>query len=241
MYYWMEQGLDALEARLAELQATPTKAEKNAEAAGSAELVYTDNNWLVYHIDSVEAARKYGKGTKWCISAEHETADGQTAESHWESYVLRGADSFFIVINRRNSRDKYCVVHYVDGTKEFWSANDTVISEIPNGPAFEPVMLTDTIPNVIIKSAYIIAEALVDRMASKLELFRKPKGFRFFLTSRYGSDTNDKVLRLFANIAAGFRQFGTSDELFNLYSSKESYREAIVEEVAKQVQILAGK
>lgn len=78
----MKQPVEALEARLNDLAFIPTDAEKDATAAAGAEKVFEDDNWLVLLIKTVDAARKYGKTTSWCISAENVAADGQTAESH---------------------------------------------------------------------------------------------------------------------------------------------------------------
>jgi len=50
-------------------QQTKTQAKKAVKTEG-AELVWEDDAYLIYRVDTKEASCLYGKGTKWCISGD---------------------------------------------------------------------------------------------------------------------------------------------------------------------------
>lgn len=102
IYHWMRQddGLDKLELRIQEIEETPTRRELRKQAREGAELLYEDNTWLVYKINTVEASRQYGKDTMWCIS-------GYEAEDYFSDCD----DEYYFYINKK-TQEKYALTYY---------------------------------------------------------------------------------------------------------------------------------
>lgn len=66
IYSWMKKTPADLRQAIDDLD--DTNAEKRAEAMKGATLVTRGDYWTIYRIDTVEASKLLGKGTKWCIS-----------------------------------------------------------------------------------------------------------------------------------------------------------------------------
>ena len=63
-----------------DLESKKSKTQKNKQAKDvGATLVYEDEEWFIYRIDTWEASCLYGKGTKWCISGEN--------SKFWDDYA----------------------------------------------------------------------------------------------------------------------------------------------------------
>ena len=163
IYYWKKQGLQALKDKLAEFDSAPTRSQLDAEAKEGAVLMYSDDDWSVYLIKSVEAAKKYGKSTKWCIAGEGGEFGQYDAESYWAKYINNGVVAIYFVLSKHDDRVKYCVLVYGDGKRDFWAADDTNVGFIPNAPDFAPVKLLSSqpAPKVVESMASVIAEGLM--------------------------------------------------------------------------------
>ena len=68
IYYWMRRAPGELRDELDSLGDTARQSRE--EAMLGAENVYSDDFWDVYRIDTPEASRLLGKGTKWCVSGD---------------------------------------------------------------------------------------------------------------------------------------------------------------------------
>ena len=69
-YYWIKKGdTDEVYAKIKEVETEQEikKIDKSIIAAGAYEVDDTDH-WKVYHITNYEAARVYGRDSKWCIT-----------------------------------------------------------------------------------------------------------------------------------------------------------------------------
>lgn len=64
-YKTAEEALKAIQGA----QSTQTKGDKARIAKDSTDVVYEDQRWLIVHPTTPEAAKKYGKGTRWCVAA----------------------------------------------------------------------------------------------------------------------------------------------------------------------------
>ena len=95
--------------------------EKKLEKSEGAALVHQNNDWSVYRIFTHKAARRYGAGTKWCITEE----DG----TRWREYTKDSVFYFLISDSRDSEEDPfYKIAVQVNKhdvlKKTFWDASD---------------------------------------------------------------------------------------------------------------------
>lgn len=93
--------------------------------------LYEDSDWVVYRITSYNAAKYYGKNTKWCISGNYPGHEG-LGEKYFNNYIkdysLDGG--YYFYINKHNPNDKYCVLKKQSGNiGSIWDAKDTNIGD----------------------------------------------------------------------------------------------------------------
>jgi len=74
-----------------------TRSEKDLIAQQGAEVTYEDDRFLVLYITTEEASKKYGKGTKWCISAENDCA--------WNMYYP--SSNFYFIIDSKSENEDF--------------------------------------------------------------------------------------------------------------------------------------
>ena len=68
--------------------------------------VYEDSDWVVYHITNYNAAKYYGRDTKWCITGNYNgLPNGQIEFDKYNAH----SDIYFY-INKHIAREKYCVL-----------------------------------------------------------------------------------------------------------------------------------
>jgi hypothetical protein len=91
-----------------------------------AKLIYSDDTWNVYKITTYDAAKHYGKGTKWCISGGydgHEERGEEFFNDYINDYDLDGG--YYFYINKKDSEKKYCLLQNVNGrVRSIWDAGD---------------------------------------------------------------------------------------------------------------------
>jgi hypothetical protein len=135
LYYWIKKKTpEELEKTIKELEAngSNTKVKKEVAAKG-AKLVSDTANWKVYHITSFEAARAYGRDTKWCITGLNNTGD-----RYWKDYTGRGAQFYFLITNNaydaRGTDSKIALAIYPNNYCEVFNQQDDKISlsDIPH-------------------------------------------------------------------------------------------------------------
>lgn len=89
--------------------------------------LYEDSDWVVYKITSYNAAKYYGRNTKWCITGRYPGHEG-LGEKYFNDYIkdynLDGG--YYFYINKHDPNDKYCVLKSNSGDiKSIWNAEDT--------------------------------------------------------------------------------------------------------------------
>ena len=137
IYYWMKRPFDEFKSFLS---GRKTKSQSNADAERlakeGARQLYSDANWKVYEITNYEASAKYGKGTKWCITASKHWGNNWTGESKFKEYKDQGVRFFFFI-----SRDsKYCLALYPDNKSfEIYGPEDVQLPYIPNAPKIDSI------------------------------------------------------------------------------------------------------
>jgi hypothetical protein len=80
-----------------------TKSELIAKARKGAKKVYNDNDFTVYHILNVEACRRYGSNTTWCLTARA----GDESFNHYKEY---SNGEIYFIIDKKNKNNKYACV-----------------------------------------------------------------------------------------------------------------------------------
>lgn len=97
LYYWIKNGsVDELEQAVQALE--NAKADRQASKAlvsQGAKLVCETDYWKVYHITTFEAAKFYGRDTKWCITG----IDG-AGDKYWKDYTEQGVKFYFLITKR---------------------------------------------------------------------------------------------------------------------------------------------
>ena len=118
----------------------------NTKADG-AEKIYEDDEWLVYHIKTVEASVLLGKGTKWCISA--------TDENYFNSYAEDNTTFYFFIskkLPQTNKNYKIAAAVYENDVIEYFDAAD---NEIYNVSFLPNIKLNSIIPDFRIEDAVL--------------------------------------------------------------------------------------
>jgi hypothetical protein len=91
--------------------------------------------------NTFEASKKYGAGTKWCISGKDKL--------HWDDYIEKDVKFYFIL--PKANKNKLAFAIYPNGTvKEVYDAEDNIISK----KVYEPLLKAYKIPSNIIKVIY---------------------------------------------------------------------------------------
>ena len=101
-YYWMKNSTslefsDYIRNLESEVDSKKTQKTKSKEGA---RLVYSDDNWKVYEINTYEASAKYGKGTKWCISGSKRWSNGERGDEYFDDYHSQNGVKFYFFINK---------------------------------------------------------------------------------------------------------------------------------------------
>lgn len=148
-YFWIKgNDADALEKAISDAEGRIEKNKKAKNAAkGGAELVASNSLWSVYKITSWEAAKKYGRGTTWCISMLDD-------DYYWNCYTKNMDDGgiysephgFFFYIPKRKGYMKYAVETMgIDDLEAYriYDEEDCSVTGIPNA------INTDSIPQVL--------------------------------------------------------------------------------------------
>lgn len=102
-------------------------------AKNGAKKIYEDLDWIVYRITTYDAAKYYGKNTKWCISGNYpeEERDG---DFYFNNYIktqkLDGG--YYFYINKDDPSLKYCVLKKENGVIDsVWDSSDTDLLDEP--------------------------------------------------------------------------------------------------------------
>ena len=93
-----------------------TSKEEERIAKAGAEKLFEDENWLVIHPKTEEAACYYGKGTRWCTAARE--------DNYFDRYNQDG--NLYIIISKKNPEEKY-QIHFQSGS--FMNAEDKDIND----------------------------------------------------------------------------------------------------------------
>lgn len=181
LYYWIKnKKVDELEQTITNLEATKSATKVKKEIADrGAKLVGENDYWKVYHITTFEAAKKYGRDTKWCITGINDYGD-----KYWKQYTDTGVNFYFYIAKNeyaaRGNDSKMALALYRNGQYEIFDQQDTLVGGIPNAPAIPGLPDVDTSIN----------DYEFDGTAIPEELFHKIKSLivKEGVTHLYGDD-----------------------------------------------------
>lgn len=113
-----------------------------------AELIAQNELWKVYKVTTYQAAKLYGKNTRWCISGNYDGHE-EEGESYFNDYISssRVNDFFIFIISKTKADEKYCLItNRSDNSihQVFNAADDQIFKgelpkTIPEIPGFESV------------------------------------------------------------------------------------------------------
>ena len=137
LYYWLKRKPSELNNYINDVGLTITKSKQRKLDKQGADLLYDEDGWKVYKINTYDSAKYYGKGTKWCISGNYPGSESQ-GEYYFEEYKDKGVEDYYFIISPDNH--KWC---YLDAHDDFedsvlWDEEDSGIHNIYDG----------TIPNM---------------------------------------------------------------------------------------------
>jgi len=119
--------LDELLTIVDEKSSHKTRSSIRDEAKEGATVVYEDGRYKILRIDTREASLIYGKGTKWCISANNDVGGHQA----FDTYYAEGCNNIYFIISKNNNMDdplyKVAVVVSPHGVLSAWDSKDKEI------------------------------------------------------------------------------------------------------------------
>lgn len=121
--FWGTSSFDTFVEFVDNTKQQKSKTEKTKiEKAEGAELVAENDDWLIYRITNHQACRRYGYGTRWCITEE----DG----SRWREYSRANTFYFLLAKNIGPEDPMYKIAAQVNNRTNnitFWNAEDRTI------------------------------------------------------------------------------------------------------------------
>ena len=148
LYYWLKKEPVELQDFLDELENIKSKTQQVKEDKKGAELIYNSDGWKIYKIYTYNAAKHYGKGTKWCISGNYPGDEGK-GEMYFDSYKEDGVKDYYFIIH---GDDKWAWLDWEDYEMydiedSLWEADDTGLNKKTNEKPNFPESVIDALPN----------------------------------------------------------------------------------------------
>jgi hypothetical protein len=139
LYYWIKnKSVEELEQAIlnAEGATSITKAKKDIADKG-AKLVTETSQWKVYYITTFEAAQKYGRDSKWCITGVNDYGD-----RYWQQYRSQGVEFYFLITkgayDPRGNDSKFAIAVYPGKSEyEVFDQQDVQCHSIEDIPGYE--------------------------------------------------------------------------------------------------------
>lgn len=140
------KSVEAVDDMLNKISDVETGSEKEMHAKEGAEDIQRDSNFTVVMPYTVDAARYYGKGTKWCISME-------STNTHFITYARNGV-AFYIIMPKidlavkeedKSGRvdvteiepgEKFCCAVETNGNYSLWDEYDDEVGDGDIAPSY---------------------------------------------------------------------------------------------------------
>lgn len=136
IYYWLKKKPQELRDFLMNMHLTRSNSEQRKLDKSGADLVYNKDGWKIYKINTYDAAKYYGKGTKWCISGNYPGQESK-GEAYFNDYKNLGVKDYYFIINPENHKWCYLYANANFPESVLWDEKDNGVSDIYD----------DTVPN----------------------------------------------------------------------------------------------
>ena len=136
IYYWLKKNPQELRDFLMDMHLSRSNSEQRRLDKSGADLVYNKDGWKIYKINTYDAAKYYGKGTKWCISGNYPGQESK-GEAYFNDYKNLGVKDYYFIINPENHKWCYLYANANFPESVLWDEKDNGVSNIYD----------DTIPN----------------------------------------------------------------------------------------------
>lgn len=136
IYYWLKKKPQELRDFLMDMHLSRSNSEQRRLDKSGADLVYNKDGWKIYRIDTYDAAKYYGKGTKWCISGNYPGQESK-GEAYFNDYKNLGVKDYYFIINPENHKWCYLYANANFPESVLWDEKDNGVSDIYD----------DTVPN----------------------------------------------------------------------------------------------
>lgn len=136
IYYWLKKKPQELRDFLMNMHLTRSNSEQRKLDKSGADLVYNKDGWKIYKINTYDAAKYYGKGTKWCISGNYPGHESK-GEAYFNDYKNLGVKDYYFIINPENHKWCYLYANANFPESVLWDEKDNGVSDIYD----------DTVPN----------------------------------------------------------------------------------------------
>jgi len=130
--------------------------------------IYDDGEWLVLKPLTHLSSKKYGAGTKWCTSSEHE-------KDYFERYSRDGI--LIYIINRKTNYKVACYRNLSEREVSFWDVLDTRIDSIQTELPLKimDIVKSEVLNNLVPNNSLITKDIKKQKL---LGLFNKPNLIR---------------------------------------------------------------
>lgn len=215
IYFWMKNNTPKdLEDTLQDLEVTPTKKERNQLAKDGSILLYNQDGWKVFKIETLEASQKYGRNTMWCTSGQ----GGYDACSFWNGYE----DCTYFYIDTKNNKKYALIWKKGDIYWTIYNELDEIIPYIPNAPRVEGLPDVSILPKElcqkIAKVLGINASDIIDSKSADNDPEIMDAFIDYDSRENYIVDTKDKTYyiineRGYEDITQEVEEFISENEL----------------------------
>ena len=154
LYHVKNTSVEDMVEIINDLDNTQSKNQQlKAEKAG-ADLLYVDDNWKIYRINTYDASKYYGKGTVWCISGNYPGHEGR-GQHYFDSYLKDNYSEYYFFIRKDDT--KWAVCPHKDNPKvcDVWDSQDGRPRGIPDAP------VVDGIPDVSLVALKITKDGVL--------------------------------------------------------------------------------
>lgn len=207
LYYWLKKEPVELQDFLNDLESTKSKTQQAKEDKSGADLIYNSDGWKIYKINTYNASKYYGKGTKWCISGNY-SGHEERGEEYFNDYKKQGVLNYYFIFSPYNH--KWCYLETIDrfiGSRLWDETNngvnndfDTVIPYLPKDalyklPGYYKYINIDEIYDSLVKNVIETNVLIFNKFES--EIISQKLGYttnRYISTKQWSEKINEIVV-----------------------------------------------
>ena len=137
-----------------------------------ATLVAENDNWFVYNITDYEASKRYGEGTKWCI----------TQEKWWNKYRRR-VNFYFLISKKLDEANKWFKIALQvprKGKNTYWDSLDNSYDKLPTKLSVPKFTITKKEIDVSEGKLERLVDLLKDDYESQEEFYQSEEAYESY-------------------------------------------------------------